>query len=167
MYNPNYAYRPTNNYAQRLSALEQQYYQPWQQQSQPIQTINQNIQPQASCYFVNSPDELNGISITPNNVYLGINSNNKEVYIRRMDNNGITQLETYTLSANVEQKNEYKLILEQLTAINEKLTPRREEIRNESGTVNIDGNAGKNGCGPVNVPSDARKVAKPSTNESF
>lgn len=159
-----YPYRP-NNYAQRLNALEQQYYQPWQ--GQPIQNLNQTMQPQASCYFVNTPEELNGIGIMPNNVYLGINQNTKEIYVRRMDNNGITQLETYTMSANVEQKNEYRLILEQLASINEKLNPKREEIRNESGTINSDAYAGKNEYAPSNGPDGSRKPARPSGNEPF
>lgn len=159
-----YPYRP-NNYAQRLNALEQQYYQPWQ--GQPIQNLNQTMQPQASCYFVSSPEELNGIGIMPNNVYLGINQNTKEIYVRRMDNNGITQLETYTMSANVEQKNEYRLILEQLASINEKLNPKREEIRNESGTINSDAYAGKNEYAPSNGSDGSRKPARPSGNEPF
>ena len=142
-------YRPNNNYAQRLNALEQQYYQP-QNQGQPIQTMNQP-QLQASCYFVNSPEELGGVNIMPNNLYLGINQNTKEIYVRRMDNNGITQLETYTMSDNKEEKTDYKLILEQLTAINEKLTPRKEndDVRT------------------ITKPVDAGKTARTSSNESF
>lgn len=168
MYNTPYPYRPNNNYAQRLNALEQQYYQqqqPWQ--GQPIQNLNQTMQPQASCYFVSAPEELNGIGITPNNIYLGINQNTKEIYVRRMDNNGITQLETYTMSANVEQKNEYRLILEQLAAINDKLTPRTEESRNESRTINSNVNAGKNEYVPSNVTNGTGKPARSSGNEPF
>lgn len=169
MYNNSFGpgYRPGNNYAQRLNALEQQYYQqqPWQ--GQPIQNLNQTIQPQASCYFVSSPEELNGVGITPNNFFLGINQGKKEIYIRKMDNNGITQLETYTLSANVEQKDEYRLILEQLTAINEKLSPKREETGNESRTINSNGNAGKNEYVPAGGSNDARKTSRSSGNEPF
>lgn len=139
-------YRPNNNYAQRLASLEQQmgYYQ------QP-QTI-QNMNPQAVCYFVNRPDELNTIqNIMPNNLYLGINTSANEIYVRRMNNDGLIQLETYTLSSNVEEKNDYKLILEQLTAINEKLT-----LGKETSDVK-----------PNTKPTDAGKTARASVNESF
>lgn len=150
---------PRNNYAQRLNALEQQYYQmqtpPQYQnftgQGQPIQNLNQTVQPQASCYFVNNPDELSGVNLMPNNLYLGINQNTKEIYVRRMDNNGLIQLETYTMSNNVEEKNEYKLILEQLTEINQKLG---KENRNDGPKL-------------VNDPSSTGKAPRPSNNEPF
>lgn len=150
-------YNPNMNYMQRLNALEQQYYQmPMQQQwsnpnqGQPIQNLNQQNQPQASCYFVSSPDELNGVNLMPNNIYLGINQNTKEVYIRRMDNNGLAQLETYTMTANVEEKNEYKLILEQLTEINQKL-----------------GGQNNDGYKLASKPSDSGKASRSSANEPF
>ena len=153
MYN-NYMRRPTDMYSQRLNALEQQYYQqqPWQgMQGQPIQNLNQTIQPQASCYFVSSPDELNGVNLMPNNLYLGINQNTKEIYVRRMDNNGVTQLETYTMSANMEEKNDYKLILEQLAEINQKLgKEKNDDGLKQSGRTN-----------------DAGKTARSSSNEPF
>lgn len=148
---PNYMRRPNDNYAQRLNMLEQQYYQqPWSQ-PQPIQNLNQPIQPQASCYFVNSPDELSSVNLMPNNVYLGINQNTKEIYVRKMDNNGLIQLETYTMASNVEEKNDYKLILEQLTEINQKLG---KETRNDE---------------PKLAPraNDTGKTSRSSINESF
>lgn len=127
--NTGYNYRPNlnGNYAQRLNTLEQQYYQ--QQQPQPIQNMVPT-QPQATCYFVTAPEDMNKINVMPDTVYLGINQKDKELYIRQLNNNGIVEFETYTKSAAVEEKNDYKLILEQLTEINEKLG--RKEKRDES-----------------------------------
>lgn len=144
-------YRPNNNYAQRLASLEQQMGQyGYYPQPQP-QTI-QNVNPQAVCYFVNKPDELNTIqNIMPNNFYVGINTNANEIYVRKMNNDGLIQLETYTLSANVEEKNDYKRILEQLAAINEKLTLGKE-------TADVK---------PNTKPVDTGKTARAPANESF
>lgn len=149
-------YRPNNNYAQRLNALEQQYYQQHQPAMQPIQNMNQiQTQPQASCFFVNTVEDLNNIqNITPNNVYLGINQGTKEIYVRKMNNNGIIELETYSLTSNIEEKNDYKLILEQLAIINEKLTGK--ENRDESNGIKSNSESG-----------NTRKVSKPSANEAF
>lgn len=147
---PNYIRRPNDTYAQRLNMLEQQYYQQWPQ-PQPIQNLNQSVQPQASCYFVNSPEELSSVNLMPNNVYLGINQNTKEIYVRRMDNNGLIQLETYTMASNVEEKNDYKLILEQLTEINRKLG---KENKNDESKLAPRAN-------------DTGKASRPSVNESF
>lgn len=150
MYNPPYNYRPNNNYAQRLNALEQQYYQqpqmPSQPQAQPIQTMASS-QPQATCYFVNSPEDMNRINVMLDTVYLGINDNAKELYIRKMNNDGMIDFEVYKLASGTQEKDKYNLILEQLTAINEKLTTAKE-TRNESDVIRNNKQPGK--------PSDSR-----------
>lgn len=159
----NNRFYPQNNadYMQRLSMLEQQYYQQPQMQMQPqpqmqpIQNVSQyQTPPQASCYFVSSPDEIASTNLMPNNFYLGINQNTKEIYVKKMDNNGLIQLETYKMASNVEEKTDYKLILEQLTEINQKLG--REARYDESRDV-------KQSTGS----SNERKPTRASSNEPF
>lgn len=99
---------------------------------QPTQTIGQiNTQKQAACYFVRTPEELAGLNVMPGVFYLGINRDNKEVYIRRMNNDGNIELEQYVLSAGRKEKTDIKAILERLESIEKRL-----EVKHESVTVN-------------------------------
>lgn len=87
---------------------------------QPIQ--NMNIQPQASCYFVKSASDLTGINAMPNVFYVGLAQEAKEIYVRKMNNDGIVEVETYTLKAEQKQKTELQTIAERLEAIEKKLS---------------------------------------------
>ena len=88
---------------------------------QPIQNVTQQTQSQASCYFVKSPEELASINVMPNVFYLGINRDKKEVYIRRMNNDGNIEVEKYSLAVGKEEKTDLKKILEELDEIKKKL----------------------------------------------
>ena len=88
---------------------------------QPIQNVAQQVQSQASCYFVKSPEELAGINIMPNVFYLGINRDKKEVYIRRMNNDGNIEVENYSLAVGKEEKTDLNKIMEEISEIKKKL----------------------------------------------
>lgn len=94
-------------------------------QPQPIQNMTQ--QSQAMCFFVKTANDLVRSDIMPNVFYLGINRDSKEIYVRRMNNDGNIEVETYQLSAGKEEKTDLKLIVERLNEIEKKL-----EVRNES-----------------------------------
>lgn len=91
-------------------------------QPQTIQNVSQQVQSQAVCYFVRKPEELTGINVMPNVFYLGMNRDNKEIYVRRMNNDGNIETETYSLSSGVEEKNDIKTILERLETIERRLS---------------------------------------------
>ena len=97
------------------------YYGYNQPQTQAIQNVNQQVQKQAACYFVKAPEELAGVNIMPNIFYLGINRDNKEIYIRRMNNDGNIELETYTLASGKKEKNELQAIVDRLNSIESKI----------------------------------------------
>lgn len=97
-------------------------------QPQPIQSMAQ--QSQALCFFVKTPNDLVRSDIMPNVFYLGINRDSKEIYVRRMNNDGNIEVETYQLSSGVEEKTDLKLIVDRLNEIEKKL-----EVRNESATI--------------------------------
>jgi hypothetical protein len=103
-----------------------------QPQTQAIQNVNQQIQKQAACYFVKAPEELAGVNVMPNIFYLGINREGKEIYVRRMNNDGNIEVEKYTLSSGVKEKTELQTIVERLDRIEKKLT----EAKDESPVVN-------------------------------
>lgn len=98
------------------------YFQP-----QTIQNVTQ--QSQALCFFVKSPNDLVRTDIMPNVFYLGINRDNKEIYVRRMNNDGNIEVETYSLSTGKEEKTDLKIIADRLDVIEKKL-----EGKNESAT---------------------------------
>lgn len=102
---------------------------------QPTQTIGQlgqQVQKQAACYFVKEPSELASLNVMPGVFYLGINRDNKEIYIRRMNNDGNIELEKYTLSGGTKEKTDIKTILDRLEVIEKKL-----EVKDESVAVNV------------------------------
>lgn len=97
------------------------YFNPYQRTDfQPIQ--NMNIQPQASCYFVKSPNDLNGINVMPNTFYLGINTDANEIYLRRMNNDGLVDIKTYSLHSEKKEKNDFQALLDRLDSIEKKLS---------------------------------------------
>lgn len=85
-------------------------------QPQAIQQY-QSQTPQSICYFVNSVNELGNLRVMPNFYYLGINKDSKEIYVRRMNNDGNIEVETYTLKSEEKQKSENELIAERLSNI--------------------------------------------------
>lgn len=57
----------------------------------------------------------------PNVFYLGINRDKKEVYIRRMNNDGNIEVENYALTTGKEEKTDLKKILEEINLIKQKI----------------------------------------------
>lgn len=95
--------------------------QQMQQPTQTIQQLNQQVQKQASCYFVKAAQELASVNVQPNVYYLGINSDKSEIYVRRMNNDGNIEAETYVKASEQKEKTEMQKILERLDAIEKKL----------------------------------------------
>ena len=111
-------------YAQRLNAMEQQMMYP---QAQPIQPVNNVVQPQAYCYSVTSADDMANITPMLNTTYLGINSKAKEIYVRRLNNDGLIENEIYKKSSGNQEKDSYNVIMEKLSAIEEKLSVKENQ----------------------------------------
>ena len=96
--------------------------QQMQQPTQTIQQLNQQVQKQASCYFVKAAQELASVNVQPNVYYLGINSDKSEIYVRRMNNDGNIEAETYVKASEQKEKTEMQKILERLDVIEKKIT---------------------------------------------
>lgn len=92
----------------------------YQQNPQSIQNIN--VQPQSFCYFVKSPNELNNINVMPNTFYLGINTEGNEIYVRRMNNDGLIDMKTFSLLSEKKEKTDLQTIAERLDGIEKKLS---------------------------------------------
>ena len=92
------------------------------QQAQTIQTLSQqSAQQQIYTYFVKSADQLNSIQPMPNTFYLGINADSDQIFVRHMNNDGVTEVKTYTLAGEQKKKSELQIISERLDSIEKKL----------------------------------------------
>lgn len=105
----------------------QQYFNPYfnsmdQARPQPIQNFSRQIPPQAYCYFVKSAADLAGVNIMPNTFYMGINQDNKEVYLKKMNNDGNIEVETYSLLSEKKEKTDLQSIAERLESIEKTLS---------------------------------------------
>lgn len=89
------------------------------QQQQPIQNLN--VQPQSQCYFVRSQNDLSSVNVMPNFYYLGINPDANEIYVKRMNNDGLIELKTYCLQSEKKEKTEFQAIFDRLDGIEAKL----------------------------------------------
>lgn len=90
------------------------------QQAQTIQTLEQKPL-QAVCYFVKSVEDFK-VDVLPGVYYLGINEDAKELYIKRIKEDGTSGLETYKLSLEKKEKTDLQIIADRLTNIEKHLT---------------------------------------------
>lgn len=123
-FNPYYGGQPMNMMPQ----------QP-QQQFQTIQSINKRVEPQVMCYFVKEAKDLAGLKLLPETFYLGINADRKEIYVRKMNEMGVAELEAYTLATESKEKSELQIISERLETIEKMLTPKQEVVNGTSTTT--------------------------------
>lgn len=93
-----------------------QYYNPygWQQPPQRIQNLSSILSTEAQIFYVNNPQDMDRINPTQNVVYIGINSSNKEVYIKQLNSMGLIDLDVYVRKSAEQQKNELTKIVEKL-----------------------------------------------------
>lgn len=93
---------------------------------QPIQQI-QTPQQQMSYVQAKSPSDMAKLRVMPNVSYIGINEDDKEIYIRKMNNDGNVESETYILKSEEKEKSQFDSISERLTAIENTLKEKKHE----------------------------------------
>lgn len=127
---PNYPYNNVPN-AYGIPNYPQQPVQSTQAQipqGQTIKNINQQAtEPQVSCYFVKSAKDLNALKIFSDMSYIGINRDSKEVYIRKMNDKGVAELETYVFNGEKTEETELQKINRRLDTIEKMLTAKGAE----------------------------------------
>ena len=96
-------------------------YMPQAQQAQTIQHLPQQAEPKIMTYSVESAEQLSTITPLPNTVYLGINSKGEKIFVRRMNNDGLTETKTYSLITEQTKKTDTQEILERISNIEKKL----------------------------------------------
>ena len=100
------------------------YYNPQylQQQAQPIQQLpTQHVEQRVMSYFVDTPEQLSTLTPMPNVIYLGINTKDGKIFLRRMNNDGMMEVKTYMVVGEQTKKTDVQEILSRLAAIEKKI----------------------------------------------
>ena len=111
------------------------YYNPpyMQQQAQPIQQLpTQHSEQRVMSYFVDTPEQLSTLTPMPNVIYLGINTKDGKIFIRRMNNDGMMEVKTYMVVGEQTKKTDVQEILGRLAAIEKKIG-----VTNESNVIDV------------------------------
>lgn len=147
-----------NNYGQQ--SVQANY----QANPNTIQTIQkQSISPSVQCYFVKNKEELASLDAQPNTVYIGINQDSDELYIRQWNNDGKIDFDTYNKVSQTKEKTDFEKIQEQLNSIQEVLN---ERITSTNGATS---NSRSNAEQPLNgyvQPDDGEQDNRPATSNT-
>ena len=91
-------------------------------QPSTIQNLAQTSATQAQIYFVSSPKDMEKVQPTINVMYVGINKDKNEIYLRQINNAGLIDFNTYTLKTGGQEKNEFTKIMERIDNLETKLS---------------------------------------------
>lgn len=97
-------------------------------QQQPM--LPQHLEPKIVPYPVDSAEQLATLPPIPNTVYLGVARDGTKIFQRRMNNDGLMEMKTYSLAVEQTKKTDTQEILERLTNIEKKIG-----VTNESTNV--------------------------------
>ena len=101
-----------------------------QQPGQTIQNLSQTSQQQIYTYFVKTAEQMNTIQPMPNTIYLGINTDADLIFVKRMNNDGVTEVKTYSLAGEQKKKTDLQVVLEELHGIKKHLKIGRQNESN-------------------------------------
>ena len=96
------------------------YYNPPYMQ-QPVQQLPQHTEPKVIPYIVDSVEQLYTLQPMPNTVYLGIARDGSKMFQRRMNNDGLMEVKTFSLVDEQTKKTDAREILDRLSNIEKKL----------------------------------------------
>lgn len=102
----------------------QNYMPPMQQpQGMAIQNLpNQPVtKPSVIPYHVETAEQMSAINPMPNTIYLGLNDKEGKIFIKRMNNDGLTEVKTFVQVGEQTRKTDTQEILERLANIEKKL----------------------------------------------
>lgn len=97
------------------------YYPPYMQQPQPVQPLPQRPEQRVMSYFVESAEQMSTLTPMPNTIYLGIAHDGGKIFQRRMNNDGLVEVKTYTLVTEQTKKTDMQEILSRLENIEKKI----------------------------------------------
>ena len=95
------------------------YNYPYMQQQQPM--LPQHLEPKIVSYTIDSVEQLSALPPLPNTVYLGISRDGTKIFQRRMNNDGLMEVKTYSLAVEQTKKTDTQEILDRISNIEKKL----------------------------------------------
>lgn len=93
---------------------------------QQIPQIPQHIEPKILSYTVDSVEQLASLPPMPNTIYLGIARDGSKIFQRRMNNDGLMEVKTFSLAVEQTKKTDMQEILERITNIEKKMEAKDE-----------------------------------------
>ena len=94
------------------------YNYPYMQQA-PV--LPQHIEPKIITYTVDSADQLATLPPAINTIYIGMSRDGSKIFQRRMNNDGLMEVKTYSLVVEQTKKTETQEILDRIINIERKL----------------------------------------------
>lgn len=103
-----------NQYVQQMMG---QMAQPQQPIPMPLPRIEEKI---ISYNGIESPEQLSALPPVPNTIYLGVNLKTGKIFMRRMNNDGLMEVKTFSVTTEQTKKTDNAEILDRLTKIEAK-----------------------------------------------
>lgn len=100
-----------------------------------IQNISAAIPTEVQCFYANSPQEMEKIPPQSNVIYIGINLNSKEIYLRQMNGMGLIDIDTYVKQSGEQQKGDTAKILERIDMLEQSMKGKNNVIQPTNGTI--------------------------------
>lgn len=88
---------------------------------QQIPQIPQHIEPKILSYTVDSVEQLATLPPMPNTIYLGISRDGGKIFQRRMNNDGLMEIKTFSLVVEQTKKTDMQEILDRISEIEKKI----------------------------------------------
>lgn len=105
---------------------------PYMQQQVP--QLPHNLEPKIMSYTVDSVEQLATLPPVPNTIYLGISRDGRKIFQRRMNNDGLMEVKTYSLVVEQTKKTDTQEILDRIANIEKKLNI---GVINESNVIDV------------------------------
>lgn len=104
------------------------YNYPYMQQ--PV--LPHNLEPKIMSYTVDSAEQLATLPPMPNAIYLGLARDGGKIFQRRMNNDGLMEVKTYSLVTEQTKKTDTQEILDRIASIEKKIG-----VTNEPNVIDV------------------------------
>ena len=146
---------PVNDFYFRNAAMQQAQFAPQYPQQQLMQNIPQQQNNQVICRYVTNIEEAKAAMVDALGTYLFIDTASGKIYLKRMNNNGLSDFYTYAIEeTKTEDKNDA------FTEINTRLSNIENTLGDLKNDKSIYGNAGND------KPARNSKATAANENES-
>ena len=108
------------------------YNYPYMQQQMP--QLPHSFEPKIMAYTVDSAEQLATLPPAPNAIYIGLARDGSKIFQRRMNNDGLMEVKTYSLAVEQTKKTDTQEILDRIASIEKKLNI---GVTNEPDVINV------------------------------